>query len=88
VKAEADEADISRRAEAAKTLILVTTSRNSLEGQRVVLRGALRADTLTLFREYKCKMKVILASFNHLIRLDSLFSYKDILAAANNYMLT
>ena len=61
VRAEADEADISRRAEAAETVILVTISRNrlSLEGQRVVLRGALTADILTLFREYDCKSRIL-----------------------------
>ena len=77
--------EYSVRAEAAETVILVTTSRNrlSLEGQRVLLRGVLTADILILFREYECKMKVILASINHLIRLDSFFSYRDILAAAN-----
>ena len=60
--AEADEAGISKRAEAAKTVILVTTSRNRLrlEGQSVVLRGALTTDTFTLFRDYGCKI-------NHLI---------------------
>jgi hypothetical protein len=63
---EADEADISRRAEAAKTVILVTISRKRLrlEGQSVMLGGALTADTLTLFRDYECKM-------NHLIQLDT-----------------
>jgi hypothetical protein len=72
VRAEADEAGISRRAEAAETVILVTTSRNRLrlEGQSVVLRGALTADTLTLFRDYECKM-------NHPIHVDSLLSYND-----------
>jgi hypothetical protein len=65
VRAEADEAGISRRAEAAETVIL----------------GALTADTLTLFRDYECKM-------NHLIQLDSLLSYNDILAATNKYKLT
>ena len=83
VRVEADEAGISRRAEAAKTVILVTISRNRLrlEGQSVVIRGALTADTLTLFRDYECKM-------NHLIQLDSLLSYNDILAATNKYKLT
>ena len=83
VRAEADAAGISRRAEAAKTVILVTTSRNRLrhEGQSVVLRGALTADILTLFRDYECKM-------NHLIQLDSLLSYNDILAATNKCKLT
>ena len=58
VRAEADEAGISRRAEAAKTVILVTASRNRLrlEGKSVVLRRALTADTLTLFRDYEYKM--------------------------------
>jgi hypothetical protein len=81
VRAEADEAGISRRAEAAKTVILVTASRNRLrlEEQSVVLRRALTADTLTLFRDYECKM-------NHLIHFDSLLSYNDILA--NKYKLT
>ncbi len=88
-RAEADEADISRRAEAAETIILVTTSRNrlSLEGQRVVLRGALIADTFILFRVYKCKKEAILASLSQLMRLESLFSYKDIIATANNCIL-
>ena len=83
MRAEADEAGISRRAEAAKTVILVTTSRNrrGLEGQSVVLRGSLTADILTLFRDYGYKM-------NHLIQLGSLLSYNDILAATNKYKLT
>ncbi len=42
----------------------------SLEGQRVVLRGALIADTFILFRVYKCKKKAILASLSHLMRLE------------------
>jgi hypothetical protein len=90
VRAEADEADISRRAEAAETVILVTTSRNrlGLEGKRVVLRGTLTTDILTLFRIYKCKKKAILASLSHLMRLDSLFSYMDMIATANNCILT
>ena len=81
MRAEADKAGISRRAEAAKTVILVTASRNRLrlEGQSVVLRRALTADTLILFRDYECKM-------NHLIHFDSLLSYNDILA--NKYKLT
>jgi hypothetical protein len=90
VRSEADEAGISRRAEATETVILVTTSRNrlSLEGQRVVLRGALIADTFILFRVYKCKKKAILASLSHLMRFDSLFSYMDMIATANNCKLT
>ena len=74
VRAEADEAGISRRAEAAKTVSLVTTS-------SVVLRRASTADILTLFRDYECKM-------NHLMQWDSLLSYNDILAATNKYKLT
>ena len=72
VRAEAHEVVISRRAEAAVTVILVTTSKNrlNLEGQRFVLRGTLTAI-------YKCKKKAILASLSHLMRLDSLFSYMD-----------
>ena len=68
VRAEAHEVVISRRAEAAVTVTLATTSRNrlNLEGQRVVLRGALMGDTFTLFRVYKCKKKAILASHSHL----------------------
>ena len=46
-----------------------------------MLRGALTADILTLFRDYGYKM-------NHLIQLDSLLSYNDILAATNKYNLT
>ena len=81
VRAEADEAGINRRAEATKTVILVTASKNRLrlERQSVVLRRALTADTLTLFRDYECKM-------NHLIHFDGLLSYNDILA--NKYKLT
>ena len=65
--------EYSVRAEAAETVILVNTSRNrlSLEGQRVVLQGALTADILTLFRVCKYKKKAILASLSHLMRLDS-----------------
>jgi hypothetical protein len=50
VRAEAHEVLISRRAEAAVTFILVTTSKNrlNLEEQRVVLRGTLTADTFTI----------------------------------------
>jgi ABC-type thiamine transport system ATPase subunit len=72
VRAEAHEVVISRRAEAAVTVVLVTTSKNrlNLEGQRFVLRGTLTA-------VYKCKKKAILASLSHLMRLDSLFSYMD-----------
>ena len=90
VRAEAHEVVISRRAEAAVTVTLVTTSKNrlNLEGQRVVLRGALIEDTFTLFRVYKCKKKAILASHSHLMRLDSLFSYMDMIATANNCKLT
>ena len=43
----------------------------------VVLRGALTADTLTLFRDYGYKM-------NHLIQLGSLLSYNDILAKSTS----
>ena len=83
VRAEAHEVVISRRAEAAVTVILVTTSKNrlNLEGQRFVLRGTLTA-------VYKCKKKAILASLSHLMRLDSLFSYMDMIATANNCKLT
>jgi len=83
VRAEAHEVVISRRAEAAVTVILVTTSRNrlNLEGQIFVLRGTLTAI-------YKCKKKAILASLSHLMRLDSLFSYMDMIATANNCKLT
>ena len=90
VRAEAHEVVISRRAEAAVTITLATTSRNrlNLEGQRVVLRGALMRDTFTLFRVYKCKKKAILASHSHLMRLDSLLSYMDMIATANNCTLT
>jgi hypothetical protein len=90
VRAEAHKVVISRRAEAAVTVILVMTSKNrlNLEGQRVVLRGALSADTFTLFRVYKCKKKAILASLSHLMRFDSLFSYMDMIATANNCKLT
>ena len=52
-----------------------------LERQSVELRGALTPDTLTLFLDYGYKM-------NHLIQLDSLLSYNDILAATNKYKLT
>ena len=69
----ADESDVSGRTEAEETVILVTTSRNrlSLEGQRVAHQG------------HRRKTPSLLESLNHLMRLGSLFSYKDMIAAAN-----
>jgi hypothetical protein len=74
VRADTDESDASGRTEAEETVILVTTSR-ALRDRELRIKGTEERHPHSVPRI-------------QLMRLSSLFSYKDMIAAANKYMLT